>query len=79
MTAYLASRDVMRARTAEWHERYTLPSLWDFYEPSRGNHGSYYCDWTTHDEIAWKNFYRVWMALLDDYKDMGRRVKPLRH
>jgi len=74
MTAYLASRDVMRARTAEWHERYTLPSLWDFYEPSRSNHGSYYYDWTTHDEIRWKNFYHIWMALLDDYKDMGGRV-----
>ncbi|MDE2806448.1 MAG: amidohydrolase family protein [Gemmatimonadota bacterium] len=74
MTAYLASRDVMRARTAEWHERYTLPSLWDFYEPSRENHGSYYYDWTTHDEIRWRNFYRVWMDLLDDYKDMGGRV-----
>ncbi len=74
MTAYLASRDVMRARTAEWHERYTLPTLWDFYEPSRENHGSYYYDWTTRDEIAWKNFYRVWMALLDDYKDMGGKV-----
>ena len=74
MTAYLASRDVMRARTAEWHERYTLPSLWDFYEPSRENHGSYYYDWTSHDEIRWKNFYRVWMDLLDDYKDMGGRV-----
>ena len=74
MTAYLASRDVMRARTADWHQRYTLPSLWDFYEPSRENHGSYYYDWTSHDEIAWKNFYRVWMDLLDDYKDMGGRV-----
>jgi len=74
MTAYLASRDVMRARTADWHERYTLPSLWDFYEPSRENHGSFYYDWTSHDEIAWKNFYRVWMDMLDDYKDMGGRV-----
>jgi len=74
MTAYLASRDVMRARTADWHERYTLPSLWDYYEPSRENHGSFYYDWTSHDEIAWKNFYRVWMDMLDDYKDMGGRV-----
>jgi imidazolonepropionase-like amidohydrolase len=74
MTAYLASRDVMRARTAEWHEKYTLPSLWDFYEPSRENHGSFYYEWTAWDEIAWKNFYRVWMQLLDDYKDMGGRV-----
>jgi hypothetical protein len=35
MTIYEASRDVMRAREAEWHETYTLPSLWEFYQPSR--------------------------------------------
>jgi len=74
MTAYLASRDVMARRNADWHETYTLPSLWDFYQPSRLNHGSYYFDWTTWDEVAWRNFYHVWMQFLDDYKDMGGRV-----
>ena len=74
MTAYAASRDVMRMRTADWHERYTLPSLMDFYTPSRVNHGSYYFDWTTADEIAWRNFYQVWFRLLNDYKKMGGRV-----
>ena len=74
MTAYLAGRDVMRERNADWHEKYTLPSLWDFYVPSRKNHGSYFFDWTTWEEVAWKNFYRVWMAFLDDYKDLGGRV-----
>jgi imidazolonepropionase-like amidohydrolase len=74
MTAYLASRDVMARRNADWHEKYTLPSLWDFYLPSRANHGSYYFDWTSWDETAWRNFYRVWMALLNDYKNMGGRV-----
>jgi imidazolonepropionase-like amidohydrolase len=74
MVAYLASRDVMRMRNADWHATYTLPSLWDFYTPSRDNHGSYYYDWTPWDEIAWKNFYRVWMQLLDDYKNIGGRV-----
>lgn len=73
MTAYLAGRDVMRARNADWH-RYTLPSLWDFYTPSRLNHGSYYYDWTTADEIAWKAFYRKWMDFIDDYKDAGGRI-----
>ena len=29
----------MRARTAEWHQTYTLPGLWDFYQPSRQAHG----------------------------------------
>jgi imidazolonepropionase-like amidohydrolase len=74
MTAYLASRDVMARRNADWHEKYTLPSLWDFYQPNRANHGSYYFDWTSWDEAAWRNFYRVWMAFLNDYKNIGGRV-----
>jgi imidazolonepropionase-like amidohydrolase len=76
MTAYLASRDVMYRRSAEWHEKYTLPSLWDFYQPSRANHGSYYFDWTTWEEVAWRNFFRVWMQFLNDYKNRGGRVTP---
>jgi imidazolonepropionase-like amidohydrolase len=74
MTAYLAGRDVMRERDAEWHTEYTLPSLWDFYTPNRENHGSYFFNWTSWDEIAWKNFYRVWMSFLNDYKNAGGRV-----
>ncbi len=74
MVAYLASRDVMRARNADWHSKYTLPSLWDFYTASRTDHGSYYYDWTPWEENTWKQFYGRWMAFLDDYKDMGGRV-----
>ena len=74
MTIYSASRDVMRSRNADWHERYTIPSLWDFYQPSREAHGSYWFYWTTEDEIAWKNYYRVWMEFLNDYKNAGGRV-----
>ena len=74
MTIYAAGRDVMRARCAEWHEPYTLPSLMDFFAPSRKRHGSYWFYWTTHDEVAWRNFYRVWMQLVNDYKKLGGRV-----
>lgn len=74
MTAYIAGRDVMRDRNADWHEKYTLPSLWDFYIPSRVNHGSYFFDWTTADEVAWARFLRTWMDFIDDYKDAGGRV-----
>ena len=74
MTIYSAGRDVMRARTADWHELYTLPSLQDFFDPSRLDHGSYFYDWTTHDEVAWKKFYQVWMQFLNDYKNMGGKV-----
>ena len=74
MTIYAAGRNVMAARNADWHERYTLPSQWEFYQPSRRSHGAYWFYWTSHDEIAWRNFYHVWMQFLNDYKNAGGRV-----
>ncbi|MGH7477141.1 MAG: amidohydrolase family protein [Longimicrobiales bacterium] len=74
MTIYSAGRDVMRARNADWHDEYTLPTQWDFYQPSREAHGSYWFDWTTTDEVAWRNFYHRWMQWLDDYNDAGGRI-----
>ncbi|WP_419161508.1 amidohydrolase family protein [Candidatus Palauibacter sp.] len=74
MTIYEASRDVMRARNADWHEEYTLPSQMDFYQPSRAAHGSYWFYWTSEDEVAWRNFYTVWMQFLNEYKNRGGRV-----
>lgn len=73
-TIYEANRDVMRARTAEWHDTYTLPSLRRFFEPNRVLHGSYHFDWTTADEIAWKRTFRRWMRFVNDYKNAGGRV-----
>lgn len=74
LTIYQASRDLMAQTRAEWHELYTLPSLWDFFRPSREAHGSYWFDWTTADEIAWRRNYQLWMAFIDDYVDHGGRV-----
>src|SRR5690606_16081567 len=74
LVIYSAGRDVMRARNADWHAEYTLPTLAEFYQPSRQAHGSYWFDWTTHDEVAWRNYYRRWMQFLNDYKNAGGRV-----
>jgi hypothetical protein len=71
---YSAGSDVMRVRNADWHKEYTLPTQWDFYTPNRESHGAYWFYWTTEDEIAWKNFYRVWMQFVNDYKNRGGRV-----
>jgi imidazolonepropionase-like amidohydrolase len=71
---YEANRDLMRARRAEWHENYTLPSLWKFYEPSRTAHGAYWHSWGTEQEIAWKENYRLWMTFINEYKNRGGRV-----
>ena len=70
-TIYEASRDVMRAREAEWHDEYTLPSLWDYYQPSRDAHGSYWYYWTSEDEFHWKRFYQKWMRFINDFKNAG--------
>ena len=37
-------------------------------------HGSYWFDWTTQDEIEWKNNYRLWMRFLNEYKNRGGKV-----
>lgn len=71
---YEASRDLQRARRAEWHEDYTLPSLWEFYQPSKVSHGSYWHDWGTEQEVAWKKNYKLWMTFINEYKNRGGRV-----
>ncbi len=71
---YEANRDLMRARRAEWHEEYTMPSLWRFYLPSRISHGSYWHAWGTEQEVAWKENYRLWMTFINEYKNRGGRV-----
>lgn len=73
-TAYLASRDLMRMSRATWHNEYTMPALWDWYRPSRINHGSYWFDWTTEREMDWKENYRLWMTFVNEYKNRGGRV-----
>jgi imidazolonepropionase-like amidohydrolase len=71
---YSASRDLMRARRADWHEQYTLPSLWNFFQPGRERHGSFFYDWGTEQEVAWRDNFRRWMAFVNDYKNRGGRV-----
>jgi hypothetical protein len=74
LNIYEASRDLHRARRLEWHDEYTLPSLWKFYQPNRDSHGSYWFNWGTEQELAWKENYRLWMQFLKDYKNKGGRV-----
>ena len=74
MTIYGASRDLTRARNDDWHAKYTMPQMWQFFQSSRENHGSYFFDWTTKREVQWRHFYGRYMTLLNDYKNMGGRV-----
>jgi imidazolonepropionase-like amidohydrolase len=71
---YEANRDLMRAMNADWHKDFTLPSLWKFYAPSRISHGSYWHEWGTEQEVAWRENYRLWMLFINEYKNRGGRV-----
>ncbi len=74
LTIYEANRDVMRARNADWHNDYTLPSIWRFFQPNRELHASHHFDWDTHKETNWKANYKLWMAFINEYKNRGGRV-----
>jgi len=71
---YEASRDLQRTRRLEWHEEYTMPTLWRFYMPSKISHGSYWHYWGTEEEVAWKKNYELWMTFINEYKNRGGRV-----
>ncbi len=71
---YEASRDLQRARRAEWHENYTIPSLWRFYQPSKISHGSYWHFWGTEEEVNWRQNYHLWMTFINEYKNRGGRI-----
>lgn len=73
-TIYEANRNLSAQRRAEWHEKYTLPSLWEFYKPSRISHGSYWIDWGTEQEIAWKENFELWFEFVNEFKNRGGRV-----
>jgi imidazolonepropionase-like amidohydrolase len=73
-TIYEATRDEMRARSADWHADYTWPPLWDYFQPNREAMGAFFYHWTTADEVAWRENYRRWMTFINDYKNKGGRV-----
>ncbi len=73
-TIYLASRDLMRAYTAEWHYQYTDPGLWEFYRANRTQHGSFFFNWTTEDEVEWRRNFKLWMQFVNEYKNRGGKV-----
>ena len=69
---YAASRDLMRARNADWHQTYTMPQLWNYFQSTRDNHGSYFYDWTTENEVAWKNVLPALHAADQRLQEHGR-------
>ncbi|MCB1470175.1 MAG: amidohydrolase family protein [Rhizobiaceae bacterium] len=73
-SVYDGNRDLMRTRRADWHERFTDPTLWDYFQPQRGGHATYWYRWSTTNEIDWRETFRLWMQFVNAYKNMGGRI-----
>ena len=75
MTAYAASRDVMRMRNADWHDEvHAAVADGLLHAESRTTTARTTSTGRRPTKIAWRNFYQVWFRLLNDYKKMGGRV-----
>lgn len=74
LNVYDANRDLMRTRRADWHDRFTDPTLMRYFEPHRGGHGAYWYRWSTQNEVEWRETFRLWMQFLSDFKNRGGRV-----
>ncbi len=68
---YEANRDLIRAQNQPWFEDYLHPVLEKYFEPNPANHGSYFWNWTTEDEIFWRENYQIWMKAVRKFADMG--------
>ncbi len=68
---YEANRDLQRARNQPWFKDYLHPALEEFFKPSNTHHGSYFWNWSTEDELFWKENYRIWMKAVLDFDRMG--------
>ncbi len=71
---YEANRDLTRARSLPWFEDYAMPNVLEFFEPNLDNHGSYHLDWTTTDEVRWRENFRIWMKWVREFARRGGNV-----
>ncbi|MDB4908583.1 MAG: amidohydrolase [Gemmatimonadetes bacterium] len=71
---YEANRDIGRAQTLPWFAEYAHPAVMAYFAPDPTRHGSYHFDWSTADEVRWKNNYRIWMKWVHEYAMRGGNV-----
>ncbi|MER8824505.1 amidohydrolase family protein [Mesorhizobium sp. M0991] len=72
---YEAARDLMGVSRAEWLDEHLHPGLARSFTPSRNtNPFAPFYDWTTTDEVEWRDNFRLWMIFINEYKNRGGRV-----
>lgn len=73
-SVYAGLRDASRIQRLPWHDEYTAPVLWDYWQPHSGAHGSFLTGWGTEQEVAWRQNMRRWMDFVADFHRAGGRV-----
>ena len=68
---YIGARDAARVRTSEWHPLYTARRLKSFFSPDSGEHGSFFENWGTEEEVSWRRSFSLWMSFIRDFYDRG--------
>ncbi len=71
---YEANRDILRASSLPWHEKYTHQSLINWNLPNPAYHGSYHYDWTSDDEYYWTYAFDLWGDLIYEFNKRGGHV-----
>ena len=71
---YEANRDVIRATSLPWHEKYTHQALLNWNYPNPAYHGAFHYDWTSDDEAYWASAYELWGKLIFEHNRRGGRV-----
>lgn len=71
---YEANRDILRASSLPWHEKYTHQSLIEWNLPNPAYHGSYHYNWTSDDEYYWAYAFDLWGDLIYEFNKRGGHV-----
>jgi imidazolonepropionase-like amidohydrolase len=69
MAAYEMNRDVSRALTLPFFK--TLIPAGVSWTPNEAVHGRYHREWKTSDEVAWREFFAIWMKYLREFHRRG--------
>jgi imidazolonepropionase-like amidohydrolase len=71
MVVYEDNRDVWRALTLPWTRTLYHPSVIEGMWPDEGTHGAFKSEWTTADEVMWRDNYRIWMSWVREFHARG--------
>lgn len=71
---YEANRDIERAMSLPWHEKYTHQTLHGWNLPNPAFHGSFHYEWTSDDEQYWYTAFDLWGDLIYEFNRRGGRV-----